>query len=435
MPPSASGHRAAKLVVINDLLVYGSVISRPTGIQRVASGLAQALCSSGGAETVVLREGRAVRAAIPDVEATSWFVRLNEPVLALLSQTPRRLQEAIRSLARGVVSKLSVRRGGETQQISQGDWLIMLGAPWIAPGVAEEMVRIKEARGARIALLVHDLLPTTSPQWFGDAQGRSAKGDMDLLISHAAAIFAVSHEVVEEIRLRFGRVAVALPPADPVLARSEQAVTQVADNGREAGSEPIILTVGTLHPRKNLEALVHIWDEWEASAETDVAETASTESRVRTTPAPLVVVGRRHPQDASFFRALKGHPRAARRITVRHEVGDEELARLYRRARFLVLPSLAEGWGMPIREALVAGRPSIATDAVPAALHTPYCEVVPAGDTAALGAAIRSWWGGSEPERLAAQIKAEFLPRGWERVAAELVDHLEGGLDSHKSAV
>lgn len=411
--PSERENRAAALVVINDLLVYGSVIVRPTGIQRVASGMTQALCSDAGAETVVLRDGHAFHAALPLAGAHGWLARVNEPILALLSRAPRTLQEAVRTVARSLVARLSRGRGGKPRSIGAGDWLIMLGAPWISPGVAREMVRIKEARGARIALLVHDLLPTTSPQWFGDAQGRAAKADMDLLIEHATALFAVSSEVVDEIQRRYGRRAVALPPADPQLDEGSPAHVD-ATHPDEAESGPIILTVGTLHPRKNLEALVRIWDEWEGSTEVGGAP-----------PAPLLIVGRRHPQDAGFFEALRTHPRAARRISVRHEVSDGELASLYRRARFVVLPSLAEGWGMPIREALMAGRPSIATDAVPAALNSPYSEVVAAGDTQALGTAIRSWWGGTEPERLAAKIEAEFTPRSWSVVSGELAAHLD----------
>jgi glycosyltransferase involved in cell wall biosynthesis len=88
------------------------------------------------------------------------------------------------------------------------------------------------------------------------------------------------------------------------------------------------------------------------------------------------------------------------------------------------MPSLAEGWGLPVREALVAGRPSIVTDAVPAASGLPYCEVVPAGDEAALGEAIRRWWSGGTPELLSERIRQEFKPRTWESVAADVSSQL-----------
>lgn len=419
MPMRGTPRRPSALVVINDLLVYESVIARPTGIQRVATGIANALRDQIGAEMVVVRGGAAFAAALPESGRASRLAQLTEPVLALLSRTPRSVQEAVRSVARAAIARISRRRGGAHREILAGDWLIMLGAPWIAPGVAEEMVRISRERGAKIALLVHDLLPTTSPQWFADAQGRRAKSDMDLLIQHAAQIFAVSVEVVAEIRSVYGKTAAALPPADPELSTETQAEppAPTGQRGEQAQQTPlehdaqerIILTVGTLHPRKNLTALVEIWDAWEASAAAGGGEAA-----------PLVIVGRRHPQDAALFTALQRHPRAAARISVRHEVSDAELARLYRAARFVVMPSLAEGWGMPVREALVAGRPSITTDAVPAATGSPFCRVLPSGDTAALGSAIRAWWTSDEPEQLAARISAEFKPRTWRDVAAEM---------------
>jgi len=103
-----------------------------------------------------------------------------------------------------------------------------------------------------------------------------------------------------------------------------------------------------------------------------------------------------------------------------HDADDSQLAYLYRASRFLVMPSLAEGWGLPIREALLAGRPSIATDAVPAAVGSPYVQIVPAGDEAELGRAITEWWSSDTPERISGEIAAHFVPRKWPAVAAEL---------------
>jgi glycosyltransferase involved in cell wall biosynthesis len=103
-----------------------------------------------------------------------------------------------------------------------------------------------------------------------------------------------------------------------------------------------------------------------------------------------------------------------------HTADDAQLAALYATARFLVMPSLAEGWGMPVREALVAGIPSIVTDAVPAANSSPYVKIVPAGDEVALGAAIHEWWDGAEPERLSAEIRQHFTPRTWADVGREI---------------
>jgi glycosyltransferase involved in cell wall biosynthesis len=291
--------------------------------------------------------------------------------------------------------------------LQRGDWLLVLGAPWIAPGAATAIVKMHERTGVRIALLVHDLLPATSPAWFTDAQGLTAKRDIEVLIGAAEKIFTVSKEVGVELSERYSRASALLNPADPVITTTLS---------RQAPTERCILSVGTLHPRKNLAALVRIWEAWAREEEAATGSFANLPT--------LMLVGRRHPQDGELFSLLATHRRAASKIRLIHTASDTELAELYAASRFLVMPSLAEGWGLPVREALVAGRPSIVTDAVPAASGVPYCEVVPAGDEAALGAAIRRWWGGGTPELLSERIRQEFKPRTWESVAADVSSQL-----------
>ena len=401
------------LVAIDDLLVYGSAISRPTGIQRVASGVAEALVRDHGAVTIRVGGGRVRRASLPRTDRQSLTARVSEPALRLLAHAPRRVQELVRSAARRTLSHASVVTAGEPIETSAGDWLVVLGAPWIAPGMAASAIRLAAVQNLRIALLVHDLLPSTDPQWFGDAQGVAAKRDMDELIEAADHLFAVSAEVAAQLRVRTARPVHTSSPADPLFPRTAHDAEAVS---RVVGDGPILLAVGTLHPRKGLASLVRIWDRWVKSSE-------RVALKMGVVPT-LVIAGRRHPQDGELFTELAAHPRARERIVLIHDASDEILAGLYARARFLVMPSLAEGWGMPIREALIAGKPSIATDAVPAATGSPYVRTVPAGDEEELSRAIHDWWDGKEPERLAAEIRHSFVPRGWADVAQEISAHL-----------
>lgn len=392
-------------IVIDDLLVYGSVISRPTGIQRVAAGIASALLENPRTLSVHVGSGEIRAAQIPSGGTASWRTRLSESLLRLLSLAPRSLQEFIRSMARTLLSRLASRRAGTAVQPVAGDWLLVLGAPWIAPGMASAVSALAQRYGLRVALLVHDLLPTTDPQWFGDAQGVAARRDMETLISTADLVFAVSDEVAGQVREQTARPVHSVSPADPLFPRTAQRAAMPP-------REMVILAVGTLHPRKNLAALVRIWDQWIQGSDRVQA--------VDGQPPRLIIAGRRHPQDAELFDTLAAHPRAESRISLIHTADDAQLAELYASARFLVMPSLAEGWGMPVREALVAGIPSIATNAVPAAHSTPYVMIVPAGDDVALSTAIHQWWDGSEPERLSAEIRQHFIPRTWADVSREI---------------
>ena len=77
-----------------------------------------------------------------------------------------------------------------------------------------------------------------------------------------------------------------------------------------------------------------------------------------------------------------------------------------------------------VREAFAAGRPAIATDAVPAAVDSPFAAIVPSGDTDTLERTIHEWWDSDLPEALASRIATEFRPRTWGDAAAELVADL-----------
>lgn len=49
-------------------------------------------------------------------------------------------------------------------------------------------------------------------------------------------------------------------------------------------------------------------------------------------------------------------------IKILHDLSDWELAELYRSAMFTVFPSFEEGWGLPVGESLIFGRPCIASN-------------------------------------------------------------------------
>ena len=107
------------------------------------------------------------------------------------------------------------------------------------------------------------------------------------------------------------------------------------------------------------------------------------------------------------------------------------LDRAYAAADLLLLPSHAETYGMVVTEALARGMPVLATDVGGIREAVGRCDaglLVPPGDPAALGAALRSWLGDAalrERLRRAARERRASL-RGWAATTSDIAGVLEG---------
>jgi glycosyltransferase involved in cell wall biosynthesis len=129
--------------------------------------------------------------------------------------------------------------------------------------------------------------------------------------------------------------------------------------------------VATLEPRKGLDVLVAAMAELGADAPT------------------LVVVGQPGWGGVDLRTLAAGAGLPADRLVVTGRLADPDLAALLQEASALVMPSRAEGFGLPVAEAMAAGTPVICTDA-PALVEVAGDAglVVPRGDAEALAAAI-----------------------------------------------
>jgi glycosyltransferase involved in cell wall biosynthesis len=107
---------------------------------------------------------------------------------------------------------------------------------------------------------------------------------------------------------------------------------------------PFVLSVGRLEPRKNLERLIRAFD------------------RVRRRMDPgleLVIVGKEDFRHEAIHREAERLPAGTVRFL--GPVPDEDLPALYNLASVLAYPSLVEGFGMPVLEAMACGTPVVAS--------------------------------------------------------------------------
>jgi glycosyltransferase involved in cell wall biosynthesis len=214
-----------------------------------------------------------------------------------------------------------------------------------------------------------DLLWERYPRLFPVADRRSYQWRYRWSAAHASAIVAVSGQtradLLEYYGIEPGRIVVIPPPADsrfgvPATAAARQAVLE-----RYGLPERFLLSVGTLEPRKNQRTAIA------ALALLDPLRTP-----------PLVLVGRDGGSRLELLR-LAARLGISGRILLRHAVRDADLPALMQSAALFLYPSIFEGFGLPIVEALTAGVPVIASQggcfaeaAGPGSLYAPPTDAV-----------------------------------------------------------
>lgn len=243
---------------------------------------------------------------------------------------------------------------------------------------------------------VHDLIYHHYPDSFPPA----ARLGLELVVpagarrSHRVQVSsrATRDELVDELRLPAGRIDV-VPLGFGMDAPGDAAPEAVLRARLGLGGAPVVLSVAAALPHKNLDRLLDAF------------------ARLRAEPAPVLVMtghaGRRTAELAARMRSLGIEDRV--RLTGWLE--DEEVEGLYRLAAVFAYPSLHEGFGMPVLEAMRRGVPVLSSDA------TSLPEV--AGDAAVLvdARSVDALAGGLGRLLADERLRADLVRRGRERAA------------------
>jgi len=221
----------------------------------------------------------------------------------------------------------------------------------------------------RKVVTVHDLYFVEHPEVMS-ADGARYYGGTANSAARADRIIAVSAHTAADIGRHFGPAAAA----KTIVVHEAGAIPLIAARSEEA-AQPYILFVGTFEPRKNLDTLLRALAQPEAVA------------------VNLIIVGEPGwgtggPAQLAQELGVAGRARFAGRVD------DAELDALYARARGFVMPSLSEGFGLPVLEAMARGVPVVcaAAGALPeiagaaALLHAPSDETALANHLGALWA-------------------------------------------------
>ncbi len=251
-------------------------------------------------------------------------------------------------------------------------------------------------RGTRTLLTVHDLSFVRDP----DSAAPGLRGYLEVVVPRSVAradhiladSAATREDLIELYKTPPSKVSVLYCGIDAAFRPMKDAQTLAAVRARYGlGSAPFILAVSTLQPRKNYVRLI------QAFASLPTQETN------------LVIAGGKGWLFETIFSEVE-RLRLRQRVIFPGFVADGDLPALYSAARLLAYPSLYEGFGLPMLEAMACGTPVVAS--------TASCLPEVAGDAALLVSP-------TDVEALAAALdrvlsdealRADLIAKGYTRV-------------------
>lgn len=229
-----------------------------------------------------------------------------------------------------------------------------------------------------------------------------------LAARRAAAVVAISEfaksEAVRFLRIPPEKVSVTLLAADPSFGKKAD------EPPASVGGAPYLLCVAHSYPHKNIALLIRAFNRIAAMV-----------------PHRLVLVGKARLGEPEVLAALHNSP--AGRVQRYPDVHFRDLKALYQAADWFVFPSLYEGFGLPILEAMCAGTPVLTTrEASIPEIGGDAVLYADARDEAAFAEAMRAVIAKpvAEREQLIAAARARAATFTWSASAAQLLHILVG---------
>jgi glycosyltransferase involved in cell wall biosynthesis len=342
-----------KSVVLLDIsrLIWRARRSAPTGIDRVELAYAYHFVT-----------GRQERPAYAVLHLLGF-------VVALSPAGGRRFIEALGSRWEGTQNPTTrTARLSQVLKIYLGLFLsVWYVGPWLRrklgrhPGAPIFLVvshhhiargytieRVRRGLQATTACLIHDLIPLEYPEYLPPGWESRYQCISDNLAHLFDAVIVNSESTAQAVRACMPssprKTRRALVRCAPLGARAFPGAKRAGNN---APSRPYFAVLGTIEPRKNHLLLLNLWAR--LAVETSL-------------PPRLIVVGARGWENEQVVDMLERSRRLRGLVEERNHMSDAEVGMLLANARALLVPSFAEGFGLPLAEALASSVPVLCSD-------------------------------------------------------------------------
>lgn len=194
---------------------------------------------------------------------------------------------------------------------------------------------------------VHDLIPLQHPEYNRRPEPARHAARLATVATHARAV-VVNSEATRTSLLNYWQAQGRRAPPVHALHLGAEPMLKLDGVQPIEPVRPYFVMVGTIEPRKNHQLLLNLW-----------RRMVETEGFA----APrLVLIGRRGWENQTLFNLLDRTPALAAHVAECSGLTDGEVATLVAGARALLNPSWAEGYGLPVAEALALGTPALVSD-------------------------------------------------------------------------
>jgi len=244
-----------------------------------------------------------------------------------------------------------LRKSTPTVLFAPGDVLISIGLDWDYP-YYKEFYNLRKNVGIKVVSCCYDLIPVLYPQYcVGDVSGIFTSYFIDVA-DGSDLILCISKQSEKDLNAMLERTGAARPKThvfrlgDNLPDIKDQVISEQINTLVE---KPFILFVSTIERRKNHEVLYRAY------------HLLCTQGKKNNLPK-LVFVGMQGWGVSELLKDIELDPLTQDIIIKLNNVNDAELVKLYEAALFCVFPSLYEGWGLPVAEALSMGKAVICSN-------------------------------------------------------------------------
>jgi glycosyltransferase involved in cell wall biosynthesis len=405
---------------VSDLIYYIGHHSNLTGIQRVQSSIILSLidgqvCPS--TSVIFLSFNAMMRSWV--MIPTGFLVSLLRDLL--LPDSQRLVTYPAEAARCGVLPGAQAFDGTGILDDGNPSVLCLLGAAWVHQDYVRRILVLKRRFGTRFVMTVHDLIPIFARETCDQDTGRVFEQFMRRALQHVDHILAVSSYTAKDVRRYLTALRVPVPPITVTQNGSSFAeflpkIPPAHVATQRSLPKRFILFVATIEGRKNHPLMFEIWRRMVEEGDD---------------PPDLICVGRVGWKVTAFISALVESNYLNGRIHLLCEVSDSDLYRLYDRCLFTVCPSLYEGWGLTVSEALAMGKICVSSDRASIPEVAGRCGVYIDIDSIeqSLGVIRNLIRDKKARKKLEAKVRRKYVPITWRSVAQKVAAVCEAAAD------